>query len=583
MHQTVAKHEDVSFKDPFADFWADSSSAVFALQIRALKSAKIASSGLCFVTPPAFQSERGATNAFDNMENARMKTGPGPKIFCTGIALAFCLSLPAHGAALSGKQAEARTAAHFRSLQSQPPLLWAFLKEMPKGGDLHSHLSGAIYAESMIRWAAEDGLCLDQKTIEISRPPCNDANGQVTADAAQRDPLLYRRMIDAWSMRNPATSGLSGHDLFFDSFGKFGNATTGRDGDMLAEAAARAAAGRVSYLELMLTPASSEAVKLAAQTGWSDDFGKMRSAMIEHGLADAVKAASQHLNGGERKRRELQGCDTAQPSPGCAVVSRYLYQVLRGLPREIVFAQMLLGFELANADPRMVGLNLVMPEDALVPMRDFSLHMRMLDYLHGLYPKTHITLHAGELAPGLVPPEGLRFHIRDSIAVGHAERIGHGVAVMQEDDASGLLRKMARDKILVEVCLSSNDGILGVRGARHPLSAYLKYGVPVALATDDEGVSRSEMTREYVKAVEEQHLDYRQLKTMARSSLQYAFVEGASLWKDFERRRPVAACARDHHNVRIAGVQCLAYLERNTKARLQWELEQAFAQFERTH
>jgi len=122
------------------------------------------------------------------------------------------------------------------------------------------------------------------------------------------------------------------------------------------------------------------------------------------------------------------------------VTVRYLYQVLRGLPREIVFAQILLGFELVQTDPRFVGLNLVMPEDWYVPMHDFDLHMKMLDMLHGLYPNVHISLHAGELAMGLVPPDGLRFHIRQSIERGHAERIGHGASVMEEHDAEDLLK-----------------------------------------------------------------------------------------------------------------------------------------------
>src|SRR5207245_4330720 len=155
--------------------------------------------------------------------------------------------------------------------------------------------------------------------------------------------------------------------------------------------------------------------------------------------------------------------------PGCAVTVRFLYQILRGLPRESVFAQMLTGFELAQADPRVVGLNLVMPEDWYVPMHDFDLHMHMLDYLHEMYPKVHISLHAGELALGLVPPEGLSFHIRESIEHGHAERIGHGVSVMEEHDAPGLLKQMAQRKVLVEICLTSNAGILGGEVAGYPL------------------------------------------------------------------------------------------------------------------
>ena len=523
-------------------------------------------------------------NKNTNTSTTRMKA------LCIGLALAASTTVPAFAqatksAATTTTSAQQRTEAYFRTVSTKPPELWAFLKDMPKGGDLHSHLSGAIYAESMIGWAVEDGLCVDTKTLAVVKPPCDAAPGLVAAKDAQTDGVLYRRTIDAWSMRNAQTSGLSGHDQFFDTFGKFGGSNRNRNGDMLAEVAARASAGNVSYLELMLTPGGSEVGKVAAKAGWNDDFAKMRGAMLENGMPDAAKAAAEELSSANARKAELLRCGTPQASPGCGVAIRYLYQVLRGLPKEIVFAQMLAGFELASrgggTDSQVVGLNLVMPEDALVPMRDFSLHMRLLDYLHSVYPKVQVTLHAGELAPGLVPTEGLRFHIRESIERGHATRIGHGVAVMQEDDAVGLLKRMARDKIMVEICLTSNTGILGVSGTQHPLSAYLKYGVPTALATDDEGVSRSEMTHEYVRAVQEQNISYRQLKTMARNSLQYAFVEGEALWKDVERVTPVAACAGNQPGVANASARCEKYLEQSPKARLQWQLEEALVKFER--
>lgn len=499
-----------------------------------------------------------------------------------GAALAASLSAPVFAQAKPGLSPQQRTEAHFRTIRAQPPELWAFLKDMPKGGDLHSHLSGAIYAESMVGWAVEDGLCVDPKTLTVVKPPCDPALGQVTAKDAQADGVLYRRLIDAWSMRNAATSGLSGHDQFFDSFGKFGLSNKNRTGDMLAEVAARASAGQVSYLELMLTPGGSGVGKVAAKAQWNDDFGTMRKAMLDSGMLEAAQAAADELKQANARKAEILRCGKPQAAPGCAVTVRYLYQALRGLPKEIVFAQMLAGFELASrADSQVVGLNLVMPEDALVPMRDFSLHMRLLDYLHSVYPKVQVTLHAGELTPGLVPPEGLRFHIRESIALGHATRIGHGVDVMQEDDAVGLLKTMARNKIMVEICLTSNTGILGVSGTQHPLSAYLKYGVPTALATDDEGVSRSEMTHEYVKAVQEQHVSYRQLKTMARNSLHYAFVEGAPLWKNMDRLSPVTVCSGSTPGSKRTTSRCQAYLEQNPKARLQWRLEGALTAFER--
>ncbi len=62
---------------------------------------------------------------------------------------------------------------------------------------------------------------------------------------------------------------------------------------------------------------------------------------------------------------------------------------------------------------------------------------------------------------------------------------------------------------------------------------YLKFGVPVALATDDEGVSRGDITQEFERAAETYHLKYLQdLKKFARASLEYSFLPGESLWKD---------------------------------------------------
>jgi hypothetical protein len=330
----------------------------------------------------------------------------------------------------------------------------------------------------------------------------------------------------------------------------------------------------------MHTADGMAAAELGAKLGWLDDFAKMRDRLLAGGLKDVITATREHLDRDEARRRQILGCGKPDAQAGCQVTIHYLYQVLRGLPREMVFAQILLGFELAQNDPRFVGLNLVMPEDWYIPMHDFDLHMKMLDLLHGLYPKVHITLHAGELAMGLVPPEGLRFHIRESIERGHAERIGHGVSVMNEHHALDLLKEMAKRKVLVEICLTSNAGILGVEGAHHPLPTYLKYGVPVALATDDQGVSRSDMTHEYLRAVETFGLSYPELKRMARQSLEHSFLPGNSLWRD--NFQMVAACASDRQDSRASSA-CQQFLDDNEKARVQWKLEKEFVDFEKMY
>src|SRR5690606_9778653 len=129
--------------------------------------------------------------------------------------------------------------------------------------------------------------------------------------------------------------------------------------------------------------------------------------------------------------------------------------------------------------------------------------MRMIAHLRRAHPEVPVTLHAGELSAGMVPPEDLRFHIREAVEVAGARRIGHGVDIMHEEDAIGLLEEMARREVLVAINLTSNDVILGVAGSRHPVPVYRRFGVPLALSTDDEGVSRSDLTQEYIRAIED--------------------------------------------------------------------------------
>ena len=495
---------------------------------------------------------------------------------------------------------ESRTEAYFESIRKDPNLLLAFLREMPKGGDLHNHLTGSIYAESYIQLAAKHGDCVDPKSFSILAGPCTAP--AVPASIALSDPNLYAHMIDALSMRNWQLSGQSGHDHFFDAFGKYAQATEGATDKLLAETASRAASQREVYQELMLTPTGKDLETLARKLGeeqhWDADFGHgraasdadfetMRQALLDNGLPEILTTARAQLEQAEAQRNAGMHCGTPQSDPGCEVVQRFLAQVSRGKSKDVVFAQMLAGFLLSGADPaavppaaHMSGINLVMPEDWYIPMLDFSLQMRMLNYLHKKYPRVHITLHAGELVEGLVTPEGLQFHVRDSVEIGHAERIGHGVDIMNEPGSLDLMREMAQNNVMVEICLTSNDVILGVRGAEHPLRDYIRAGVPVALATDDEGVARSDMTHEYLKGAQEQDLSYLQLKKMARTSLERAFLGGPSLWRDGKMVLMMKECTTQKPNFEKPPPACQKFLDGSEKARLQWKLEWQFRQFE---
>lgn len=461
---------------------------------------------------------------------------------------------------------------------------------MPKGADLHNHLSGSIYAERYIEWAAANGLCINTVTMTLSVPPadskCDPELGQPPVSAALTNAVLYRQLIDAWSMRNWQLSGQSGHDHFFDAFGRFGAATYNQSGRMLANAVTSAARGKVLYVELLLTPDGTPTGVMSNQigtaVGWDGNFESTLNKLKSNGIANAAALGVKNLQDMEAEKDRLLKCGTPEADAGCSVTIRYLAQVGRNGALGPVFAQMVTGFMLANdRNSKVVALNLVQGEDGLNSMKNFSVHMQMLSFLRPLYPQAHLTLHAGELAPGLVPPDGLMFHIRDSVMTARAERIGHGVDIMHENEPYDLLKEMARRNVLVEICLSSNDLILGVSGARHPLATYMKYGVPIALATDDEGVARSEISMEFLKAAEEHGLTYLQLKTMARNSVQHAFLAGPSLWSNGRNFVPVIQCAPDIRAKKLTSNACRQYIERSEKAKLQWRLEEEFSAFER--
>jgi adenosine deaminase len=466
-------------------------------------------------------------------------------------------------------------------LRDSPPELYAFLYRMPKGGDLHNHLSGAVYAESFIEDAAKHSLCIDDRTLSIARPAGSPqshcAAGETSAARALEDDELFGRLIDSLSMRDFVPGAEPAHAHFFAAFDKFGAVSKEESGLYAAEVTRRAADQNESYLELMATSGGGPIAALGKQVGLSDGrdgFDAAAAKLQAQGLAELVEAAKRTVEAMEEQRRATLNCSSTD-SPACRVEVRYIYQVLRAFPKEQVFAQVLAGFMLASADPRVVAINFVQPEHWLTPMRDYHEQMQMVDYAKRLYPNVHVTLHAGELASGLVPPEGLRFHIREAIELGHAERIGHGVSVMYESDALGLLALMRQRHIVVEVNLTSNDLILGVRGKEHPFPVYRKYGVPVTISTDDEGVSRTHLTQEYERATLTYGLTYSDLKQIVRNSLEYAFLPGASYWTTPEYRAPVSPCAGSSTTN-----ACQEFLKGSEKARLQFDLEQRFERFE---
>jgi adenosine deaminase len=473
---------------------------------------------------------------------------------------------------------EASVAKYFETIKNNPRQLAIFLQNMPKGADLHNHMGGASMAENMLRYAHNEHFCIIPKTFTVknnSRCTAKDA-----LDHLESNTPLYTAIINAWSMQNFIPKNESSHDHFFNTFDKFFPIVAKNRSDILIEIVKRAASQNELYLELMTTPDNNASGMLGKKVGWNNDLSMLREKLLTAGLLPIVKDMIKNIAADEAKLKQSLLCGTHRANAGCYLKIRYLYQVFREQSPAQVFAQLLAGFEAASRDARIVGINMVQPEDGFIAMRDYPLHMKMVGFLHTLYPTVHISLHAGELSPALVPFAGLRFHIRDAIEIAQAERIGHGVSVAYEKNASQLLKEMAQKHILVEINLTSNAEILGIKGDQHSLPLYLRYQVPVALSTDDEGILRTNLTQQYQTVILSYHLSYPTVKQWVRNSISYSFLPGNNLWQDSNYQKIVSSCAQDTLGSNKPSSLCHDFLMQNEKAAMQWELEKRFVIFE---
>lgn len=455
----------------------------------------------------------------------------------------------------------------------------AFLEAMPKGGELHNHLGGSIFAETWMNWAAEDGLCVEPNLLAFAACP---TTGEMTeATRLRTDEALRSAMMDSLSVRHPGFRDRSGHDQFFTAFGRFGAAGAGRGGDVLADAMETLARQNTFYLEAMVSAQAVAASVKGAQVGWKGgDLAAQKAAGAAAGLEALAPLAIADADKMEARARKVLKCGAPEASPGCQVTVRYLVQTGRSGPLEQTFAQIQLGVALIAADKRWVGIQLVAPEDSAAALGNYREHMRMLGFLTGQGRTVPVALHAGELSWQVASPPDLRFHVAEAVRTAGARRIGHGTDIAQEDGAEALAAEMARSGVLVEVNLSSNAAILGVSGPDHPYAWLRQRGVPTSLSTDDAGILRINLSHEYRRAAAE-GATYEDLKTSARNAIAFSFLSGGGLWEDpGVYRRPAKACAGQLGAASPKPGRCADLIAGSEKAREQWRHEHLLSRFE---
>ena len=469
---------------------------------------------------------------------------------------------------------QANVTSYFNQIKKDPKALYAFFKVMPKGGELHYHLAGGPYPETMLLLASKGDYCLDKKTLAMSNDAHN-CNGVKSKDILSQ-PELYSQIIKDWSMKDFVPGKESGHDHFFSGFIKYMPIVFDYRSALLANVIQRAAAQQEQYLEVMDIPDNAQSTRFGTLIKNSPSYAEKKQLLLankdfQNNITNTVAESDRII----AQARQQLGCNTNPEAESCKVKIKFLYYSLREQSKDSLFAQTLNAFEaVSRSNGNLVGVNLVQPEDGIISLHDYHQQMLIFQYFHQVYPNANISLHAGELEPGPVKPKDLRYHIRDALFTGQAQRIGHGAAIAHEDKAGDTLKYMAKHQLAVEINLISNLKILNLSGHKHPLNSYLAHHVPVVLSTDDEGVLRTNLTRQYVEAVLKHDLDYEALKQINRNTLTYAFLPGKSIWADASQAKRVQECED------INSDSCKKFINNNEKATLQWNLEQKLISFE---
>ncbi len=440
--------------------------------------------------------------------------------------LTFFVSLAVSGQVLAAPNAnEAATARYFASITGAEPKqaeLTLFMAQMPKGGELHHHFDGAIYAEKYLEWIDRKGYCIDKTSFRIATN--KPAGNCVSAADIIADNTYYRELLQRWSMKdffNHVAIQPPPDQRFFDTFLYFSPAAYSYLNEGLLHLKERAIAEHVGYMETIFTfpPITMDA---------AFDSAILASGADKQALMDKLyKQLDQDASFNGRIKEYVETAVAAHANVDDANFTlRYQPFVLRLLPPSLVFSNMVSAFKAASASKLFVAVNIVGGENEYISMRDYALHMEMFKFFKAKYPDVKLALHAGELALGMVPPEGLRSHIEQSLATGSL-RVGHGTSIAHETNAVATMEHMRAKDIPVEINLTSNDMILGIKGSAHPVNLYRKHGVPVVLSTDDAGVARNDLASEYVRFARDYRPSYADVKKISYNGIKYAFLPAA--------------------------------------------------------
>ncbi|WP_443901197.1 hypothetical protein [Odoribacter laneus] len=436
---------------------------------------------------------------------------------------------------------------YLESIRYNHAALRQFFTAMPKGGDIHNHLTGSAYAETYFELAAKKEMYVDLETGKLYKEKPTSGKSTIIQLSKDMDDLHNHRMelIDKWSIRNfqPYKYPLGPDEYFFGTFGLLSALTSDIDNlvYLMHKLQVRALKENVQYLEVMAgspdVPADCflgkdyETYKNTLEQYVTDgDYTDIQATLndiLDLFDKNSGTAADDYLKFilnieiESKKISNHMNCDTTK------LKCTYQGYASRGGEPLKVFAQLYVVHRTYIYDfTRLLGgCNIVAAEDGERSMLCYRLHMEMFKALAARFKnQVPTSLHAGELTIGLVRPEHLTYHIDRAIRIANPKRIGHGVDLPFEENSEDLLQTMKDKDIPVEINLTSNEFILGVKGKEHPITLYHRAGVPLIISTDDPGILRTSLTEQYTLLALRYGFSYQEIKEFVYNSIQYAFL-----------------------------------------------------------
>jgi adenosine deaminase CECR1 len=390
-----------------------------------------------------------------------------------------------------------------------PEQLYRFLHAMPKGGDLHNHLSGSNFSEWWYDLATDQQKnggyqyytkvtikqCLGFDNNEYGFTPQlllfrtvqqSSYDTLSVCEQSEYKPLeqLSSEEKEAWMDSIRLDKKHEGRQEFFATHWQRLNELPQNPfimAEMLVNNMKAFAEEGLVYLESQET-----------------NHRKIKTDGTFYTPQQAVEIFKERLSQKDAKET--------------GVTVRLQTTILRFLPSAEQDLEDLYKFVDDNRD-LYVSVNMVGREDD-----DKGHPLRFLPTLRKLrknIPELKLSIHAGEV-------DEPNHHVRDTLLLG-ASRIGHGVNLINDPETMLLMRN---EKALVEINLISNLLLEYVSDySQHPFPEYLRTGIPVTLSTDDRGMWESTMTDEYYVAVKEFDLSWQEILKLGRNSIAFSFVE----------------------------------------------------------